>query len=112
MARNSTTPGERLNGTKVPVRLALLSLRFFFFLAACYLGFLGTFAPFFRASERPIAIACFREVTLPPFPPLPDRSVPRFSRRMARSTLLLAASPYFLLEPFLFAISYLLQVRL
>jgi hypothetical protein len=28
--------------------------------------FLGTFAPFFRASERPIAIACRRLFTVPP----------------------------------------------
>jgi hypothetical protein len=55
----------------------------------------GTFAPFFRASERPMAIACFRLVTLPPLPPLPDRSVPRFSRAIAFSTLFPAAFPYF-----------------
>ena len=54
----------------------------------------GTFAPFFRASDRPIAIACFRLVTFPPRPPLPLRNVPAFSRRMALSTLLLAASLY------------------
>jgi len=57
--------------------------------------FFGTFAPFFRASESPIAIACLRLVTLPPFPPLPERSVPLFSRCIALSTLLLAALPYF-----------------
>jgi len=28
--------------------------------------FLGTLAPFFRASERPMAIACLRLFTLPP----------------------------------------------
>lgn len=56
--------------------------------------FLGTLAPFLRASERPIAIACFRIVTLPPFPPLPERRVPRFSRRMALATDVLAALPY------------------
>lgn len=66
----------------------------------------GTLAPFFRASESPIAIACFRLVTRPPRPPLPERRVPRFSRRMALSTLLPAALPYlrppdFLLEAFL-----------
>src|ERR1700733_14091339 len=33
--------------------------------------FLGTFLPFFRAFESPIAIACFRLLTLPPFPPRP-----------------------------------------
>ena len=32
----------------------------------------GTFAPFLRASERPIAIACLRLLTLPPLPPLPE----------------------------------------
>src|ERR1700685_266916 len=56
--------------------------------------FLGTFAPFLRASERPMAIACLRLVTLPPLPPLPERSFPFFSRCNARSTLLPAALPY------------------
>jgi len=54
----------------------------------------GTLAPFFRASERPIAMACFRLFTRPPLPPLPDLSVPRFFRRMALATILLAAFPY------------------
>jgi hypothetical protein len=52
-------------------------------------------APFFRASESPIAIACLRLVTLPPFPPLPDFSVPFFRRRIALSTRFDAAVPYF-----------------
>src|SRR5207253_2522181 len=47
----------------------------------------GTFAPFLRASESPIAIACSRLFTLPPLPPLPERSVPRFFRRMALATV-------------------------
>jgi hypothetical protein len=55
----------------------------------------GTFAPFFRASERPIAIACLRLVTFPPFPPLPDLKVPLFRRRIALSTRFCAAFPYF-----------------
>src|SRR5258706_10584211 len=54
----------------------------------------GTFAPFLRASESPIAIACFRLVTLPPLPLLPLLSVPFFLRRIALSTRLLAACPY------------------
>jgi hypothetical protein len=54
----------------------------------------GTFAPFLRASERPIAIACFRLFTFPPRPPGPERSVPRFRRRIALSTRLDAALPY------------------
>lgn len=56
--------------------------------------FAGTFAPFLRASERPIAIAWSRLFTLPPRPDLPRRSVPRLRRRMALSTLLLAFLPY------------------
>jgi hypothetical protein len=54
----------------------------------------GTFAPFFRASESPIAIAWSRLFTLPPRPDLPLLSVPRLRRRMALSTLLLAPLPY------------------
>lgn len=46
----------------------------------------GTLAPFFRASDSPIAIACFRLFTRPPFPPRPDFSVPRFRRRIADLT--------------------------
>jgi hypothetical protein len=54
----------------------------------------GTFAPFRRASARPIAIACLRLFTLGwrPFPPL---RVPRFLRRIALSTLFDAPRPYF-----------------
>jgi hypothetical protein len=55
--------------------------------------FRGTFAPFFRASESPIAIACFLLFTRPPFPPLPDFSVPRFLRRIALFTVFAAAFP-------------------
>jgi hypothetical protein len=55
----------------------------------------GTFAPFFLASDSPIAIACLRLFTFPPLPPLPLRSVPRFRRFMALSTRLPAALPYF-----------------
>ena len=53
----------------------------------------GTLAPFFLASESPMAMACFRLFTLPPFPPGPLFRVPRFLRRMALSTVLLAAGP-------------------
>jgi hypothetical protein len=51
----------------------------------------GTLAPFFRASLRPIAIACFRLRT---FRPDPLFSVPFFLRRIADSTRLPAAFPY------------------
>src|SRR5437879_3208114 len=57
--------------------------------------FLGTLAPFFRASESPMAIACFRLVTCPPLPPLPERSVPCFFLRIALATVLLAPLLYF-----------------
>jgi hypothetical protein len=62
--------------------------------------FLGTFAPFLRASDKPIAIACLRLFTVPP---LPDFSVPDFLRRMALLTLLAAASPY--LRPLDFSVA-------
>src|ERR1700719_3303568 len=55
--------------------------------------FRGTLAPFFRASESPIAIACFLLVTRPPFPPLPDLSVPRFLRCIALFTVFPASLP-------------------
>ena len=53
----------------------------------------GTFAPFSRASERPIAIACSRLFTFPPRPPGPRRRVPFFRRRIALSTLFEAFLP-------------------
>jgi hypothetical protein len=58
----------------------------------------GTFAPFFRASDNPIAIACFRLFTRPPLPPFPLLSVPRLRRRIALATRLLAAFPYRAME--------------
>ncbi len=70
----------------------------------------GTLAPFFRASDKPIAIACLRLVT---FLPLPDSSVPFLRRRIALATRLDAASPYFRLrEDFLAAIPVLLRGEL
>ena len=56
----------------------------------------GTFAPFLRASERPIAIACLRLFTFPPCPDFPRVRVPCFLFRIARLTLLPAAGLYFL----------------
>jgi hypothetical protein len=61
--------------------------------------FFGTFAPFLRASERPIATACLRLVTF--FPLRPLFSVPRFISCISFFTCLPAAEPYFLLEDFL-----------
>jgi hypothetical protein len=60
----------------------------------CYF-FFGTFAPFLRASDSPIAMACFRLFTFPPLPDLPERSVPLFFRRIALATDLLAPLLYF-----------------
>src|SRR5258708_30550043 len=59
----------------------------------CPVRFRGTFASFFRASDKPIAIACLRLFTV--FPLLPDLSVPFFRRRIALSTRFDAALPYF-----------------
>src|SRR5437868_14308362 len=59
------------------------------------LGFFrGTLAPFFRASERPIAIACFLFFTRPPLPAFPDLRVPRFRRLIALLTVFCAVLPY------------------
>jgi hypothetical protein len=76
------------------------------------LAFLGTFAPFFRASDNPIAMACFLLFTTPPLPPFPERSVPRFSRRIALSTDLLAAFPYRATESSLHSSHFLLELNL
>src|SRR3954470_6112820 len=51
-----------------------------------FVFFFGTFLPFLRASERPIAIACLRLLTLPPFPPLPRFKLPFLRLRIALST--------------------------
>ena len=59
----------------------------------------GTFAPFWRASDRPIAMACLRLFT-DARRPRPDFSVPLFARRMALRTLFCADVPYF--RPFEF----------
>ncbi len=58
----------------------------------------GTLAPFFRASERPIATACFRLVTF--FPLRPLLSFPLFISCISFFTCFPAAEPYFLVEDF------------
>ena len=62
------------------------------FLAPFLPPFFGAFAPFLRASESPMAIACLRLVT---FFPLPLFRVPRFFLRMAFFTLFPAPFEYF-----------------
>jgi hypothetical protein len=60
---------------------------------------------FSRASDNPIAIACFRLFT---FRPLPDLSVPFLRRRIALSTRFDAAFPYLRLpEDFFLAAIFL-----
>jgi len=69
----------------------------------------GTFAPFSRASLRPIAIACFRLLTRRPERPL--FSVPRFRRRIADSTLFDAFLPYLAIETSAFCLHMLSRWR-
>src|SRR5580698_4422302 len=52
----------------------------------------GTLAPFLRASERPMAMACLRLVTFLPLRPL--FSLPRFSSCISVSTCLPAEGLY------------------
>jgi hypothetical protein len=59
----------------------------------------GTFAPLRRASDNPIAIACFLLLTF--FLERPDLSVPCFRSCIARLTLLDALGPYLRFETFL-----------
>jgi len=78
-----------------------------------YAAFLrGTFAPFFLASESPIAMACLRLFTVPPLPPRPDFSVPYLRRRMALATVFCAPFPYLRRDDFFFlGMQYLLKLR-
>jgi hypothetical protein len=69
--------------------------------------FFGTLAPFFRASDRPMAIACFLLFTF-----LPDRplfNVPDLRFFMARPTFFAAPFEYLRFFAF-FAISLILNV--
>jgi hypothetical protein len=76
---------------RAPGRAYFLRLAADFFVA----DFLarGTLPPARRASDRPIAIACFRLLT--GFPDRPLFSVPRFLSCIAFSTFSEASSPYF-----------------
>jgi hypothetical protein len=60
---------------------------------APFFGAAGTFAPFFRASESPIAIACLGFVTFLPL--RPDFNLPCFISRISVSTDLEALGLYF-----------------
>jgi hypothetical protein len=63
------------------------------------LFFEGTFFPFRRASERPMAIACLRLLTF--FPLRPDFSFPRLNSCISRLTSLPALGLYLRREDFL-----------
>jgi hypothetical protein len=58
--------------------------------------FLGTLAPFFLASDNPIAMACLRLVTFLPL--LPLFKVPAFFSFIAFSTFLPAPAEYFAIK--------------
>jgi hypothetical protein len=60
-------------------------LRDVFFAAFFAVFFAGTLAPFFRASDKPIAIACFRLFTF--LPDRPDVKDPFFFLRIALATV-------------------------
>jgi hypothetical protein len=70
--------------------------------------FFGTLAPFFRASDRPIAIACFLLLTF-----LPERlllSAPDLRFFIARPTFFAAPLEYFRFFAF-FAIPLILEIQ-
>lgn len=71
---------------------AFLPVFFLDFLAPFFAAFLGTLAPFFRASDNPIAMACLRLLT---FFPLPLRSCPRFFLCIVLFTFFFAPFEYF-----------------
>jgi hypothetical protein len=87
--------------------LELDLVELFFFEAFFELDFLeldffaGTFAPSERASESPIAMACFGFVTFLPLRPL--FSLPRLNSCISRSTDFEAFGLYFRLEDFFLA---------
>jgi hypothetical protein len=64
----------------------------------------GTFSPASRASDSPIATACLRLVTRPPWPALPRFNVPLFRRRIALATFFPAPRLYFRPPDFVVAI--------
>src|SRR4051794_30201785 len=92
IAESHAKHGGRLSPARVSTNTVpgQLSNGHFFFLV---FFFLGTFAPFLRASDRPIAIACFRLLTF--LPDFPLFNVPFFFLRIVRLTELPAFLPYF-----------------
>jgi hypothetical protein len=74
--------------------LAVFLAVFFFalFVTVFFVAFFGTFLPSARASDKPMAIACFLLVTFLPEPPL--FSVPALRFFIARSTVAAAFFEY------------------
>lgn len=72
--------------------------------------FFGTFAPERRASDRPMAIACFRLFTF--FPLRPLFNVPLFIAFISRSTDLPAFGLYLRPEDFFLAVDLFAEVLL
>ena len=89
---NLTHPGPPFQPRHSGIPLESVQACESYFLLLCF--FFGTRAPFLRASERPMAIACWRLLTLPPLPPRPDFKVPFFFLRMAPATDFWAPFPY------------------
>jgi hypothetical protein len=92
----------RLVRLRLPARLFVVLL-FFAVRPVFFAVFLerfgaGTLAPFLRASDNPIAIACFRLDTF--LPDRPDRSVPFFFSCIALFTDFSAPFEYFAIADF------------
>jgi hypothetical protein len=75
-----------------------------------FAGGFGTFFPAARASDNPIAIACFGFVTFLPL--RPDFSLPRFISCISRSTDLLASGEYFLVLLFFLLLLFFVAAML
>jgi hypothetical protein len=85
--------GRRLEPTPAPLRRYFRDLRPALPVDLAPAVFFGTFCPAARASERPIAIACLRLLTVRPERPL--FNVPALRFFIARSTVADAFVEYF-----------------
>jgi hypothetical protein len=85
--------GRRVEPTPAPLRCYFRDLRPTLLVDFRAAVFFGTFCPAARASERPIAIACLRLLTVRPERPL--FNVPALRFFIARSTVADAFVEYF-----------------
>src|ERR1041385_9325514 len=106
---------RRIDVNRAPARFYFL-LDFFlppFFLPPFFFPpfFFGTLPPALRASDNPIAIACFLLVTF--FPERPLLSFPFFRSCIARLTFFCAVLPYLAIiaPPLLFSFRFALALR-